>query len=102
VNLVVLQSPPKPPGGPGRRSTPRSGALFVNTSKGKDKNAKVHKSLQIRSKSPQNLIQRVVHEFRGIMELVSQFSEVRLIYYEFYKKKPIYIINKRISENKNT
>jgi hypothetical protein len=71
VNLVVLRSPPEPPGGPGHRSTPHSGVLFVNTSKDNDQNAKVHKSLQIRSKSPQNLIQRVVHDFRGIMELVS-------------------------------
>jgi hypothetical protein len=36
------------------------------------------------------------------MKLVSYFSEVRIIYYEFSKEKPISEINKRVSEKKNT
>jgi hypothetical protein len=71
VNLAVLRSPPGLPGGPGRRSAPRSWVLFVNTSKGKDQNIKVHKRCQVRPKSPQNLLQWVVHDFGRIMELVS-------------------------------
>jgi hypothetical protein len=71
VNLASLRSPPGLPGGPGRRSTPRSRVLFVKTSKGKDQSAKMHKTLQIRSKSPRNLLQRVVHDFRRVMKLVS-------------------------------
>jgi hypothetical protein len=56
VNLAVLQSPLGLPGGPGRRSTPRGWILFENTSKGKDQNVNMHKSHQIRPKSPQNLL----------------------------------------------
>jgi hypothetical protein len=44
----------------------------------------------------------VGHDFRRIMKLVSYFSEVRIIYYEFSKEKPISEINKRVSEKKNT
>jgi hypothetical protein len=40
----------------------------------------------------------VVHDFRRIMELVSEFSEVRSIYYEFFKGKPISEINKEFLE----
>jgi hypothetical protein len=36
----VSLSPPGLPGGPGRRSTPRSRILLVNTSKSKDQSAK--------------------------------------------------------------
>jgi hypothetical protein len=71
VNLASLQSPHELPGSPGRRSTPHSRVLFVNTSKGKDQSANTHKTLQIRSKSPLNLLQRVVHDFRRVMKLVS-------------------------------
>jgi hypothetical protein len=71
VNLASLQSSLELPGSPGRQSTPRSRVLFVNTSKGKNQSAKMHKILQIRSKSPLNLLQRVVHDFRRVMKLVS-------------------------------
>jgi len=59
------------------------------------------KQVQIRCKSQQNLVYRVDHDFRRIMKLVSYFSEVRLIYYEFSKIKSISKINKGLSKKKN-
>jgi hypothetical protein len=56
VNLASLQSPLGLPGSPGRRLAPRGRVLFVNTSKSRDQSAKKYKTLQIRSKLPQNLL----------------------------------------------
>jgi hypothetical protein len=71
MNLESLQSPSELSGSPGRRSTPCSRVLFVNTSIGKDQSVNMHKTPQIRSKLPLNLLQWVVHDFRRVLKLVS-------------------------------
>jgi hypothetical protein len=71
VNPAALRSPHGPPGGPGRWSAPRRRVLFVNTHKGEGKSAKVHESIQIRSKTHQNLVYGVGQDFKRIMKLVS-------------------------------
>ena len=45
--------------------------LFIITYYYRDQSAKVHKCIQIRSKSQQNLLYQVDHYFRIIMKLVS-------------------------------